>query len=127
MTLAKAVFLDIDGTLMDTNYLHIEAWAQAYEGVGARRPRSRIHREVGKGSDPLLPARAERRGGGGGRGGGGAPAALGDPPRGGQGLRQADPRVRRGREGRAGQRAAQRVLRPATGTRAPLARRQRAH
>jgi beta-phosphoglucomutase-like phosphatase (HAD superfamily) len=29
MTLVKAVFLDIDGTLMDTNYLHIEAWAQA--------------------------------------------------------------------------------------------------
>jgi phosphoglycolate phosphatase-like HAD superfamily hydrolase len=49
--LAKTVFLDIDGTLMDTNYLHIEAWAQAFEEVGARPPRSRIHHEVGKGSD----------------------------------------------------------------------------
>jgi HAD superfamily hydrolase (TIGR01509 family) len=54
MTLVKAVFLDIDGTLMDTNYLHIEAWAQAFEEVGARPPRSRIHHEVGKGSDKLI-------------------------------------------------------------------------
>jgi len=50
-----AVFLDIDGTLMDTNYLHIEAWARAFEEVGARPPRSRIHHEVGKGSDKLIP------------------------------------------------------------------------
>src|SRR5215203_1243450 len=35
MAVVKAVFLDIDGTLMDTNYLHIEAWAQAFEEVGA--------------------------------------------------------------------------------------------
>ncbi len=53
--MVKAVFLDIDGTLMDTNYLHIEAWAQAFEEVGARRPRSRIHHEVGKGSGKLIP------------------------------------------------------------------------
>src|SRR5215204_3534973 len=55
MTLVKTVFLDIDGTLMDTNYLHIEAWAQAFEEVGERPPRSRIHHEVGKGSDKLIP------------------------------------------------------------------------
>ena len=53
--MVKAVFLDIDGTLMDTNYLHIEAWAQAFEEVGARPPRSRIHHEVGKGSGKLIP------------------------------------------------------------------------
>jgi HAD superfamily hydrolase (TIGR01509 family) len=53
--LVQAVFLDIDGTLMDTNYLHIEAWAQAFEEVGERPPRSRIHHEVGKGSDKLIP------------------------------------------------------------------------
>ena len=52
--MVKAVFLDIDGTLMDTNYLHIEAWAQAFEEVGARPPRSRIHHEVGKGSGKLI-------------------------------------------------------------------------
>jgi len=54
MTLVNTVFLDIDGTLMDTNYLHIEAWAQAFEEVGARPPRSRIHHEVGKGSEKLI-------------------------------------------------------------------------
>jgi HAD superfamily hydrolase (TIGR01509 family) len=57
--LVKAVFLDIDGTLMDTNYLHIEAWAQAFEEVGARPPRSRIHHQVGKGSDRLIPELVE--------------------------------------------------------------------
>src|SRR3712207_3560889 len=55
MTLIKTVFLEIDETLMDTNHLHIEAWAQAFEEVGVRWPRSRIHHEVGKGSDKLIP------------------------------------------------------------------------
>jgi phosphoglycolate phosphatase-like HAD superfamily hydrolase len=55
MTLVKTVFLDIDGTLMDTNYLHVEAWGLAFEEVGARPPRSRIHHQVGKGSDKLIP------------------------------------------------------------------------
>jgi HAD superfamily hydrolase (TIGR01509 family) len=53
--LIRVVILDIDGTLMDTNYLHIEAWEQAFEEVGERLPRSRIHRQVGKGSDKLIP------------------------------------------------------------------------
>ncbi len=53
--MVKTVFLNIDGTLMDINYLHIEAWARAFEGVGARPPRSRIQHEVGKGSDKLIP------------------------------------------------------------------------
>jgi hypothetical protein len=43
ITLVKAVFLDIDGTLMDTNYLHLEAWAQAFEEVGARAPGLCVH------------------------------------------------------------------------------------
>src|SRR4028119_1690606 len=55
MTLVKAVFLDIDGTLMDTNYLHIEAWAQAFEEVGTRPPRSSVQRVGGRGSDKLIP------------------------------------------------------------------------
>jgi HAD superfamily hydrolase (TIGR01549 family) len=53
--LIRVVILDIDGTLMDTNYLHIEAWEQAFEEVGERHPRSRIHHQVGKGSDKLIP------------------------------------------------------------------------
>jgi HAD superfamily hydrolase (TIGR01509 family) len=53
--LIRAILLDIDGTLMDTNYLHVEAWAQAFEEVGERPPRSSIHFEIGKGSDKLIP------------------------------------------------------------------------
>ena len=52
--MVKAVLLDIDGTLMDTNYLHVEAFAQAFEEVGERPPRSGIHRQTGKGSGKLI-------------------------------------------------------------------------
>jgi HAD superfamily hydrolase (TIGR01509 family) len=52
--MAKAVVLDVDGTLMDTNYLHVEAWARAFEEVGHRVPRVLLHRQVGKGSDLLI-------------------------------------------------------------------------
>ena len=51
----KAVILDVDGTLMDTNYLHTEAWWRAFEEVGQRAPRAAIHKEIGKGSDLLMP------------------------------------------------------------------------
>jgi HAD superfamily hydrolase (TIGR01509 family) len=51
---AKVVVLDVDGTLMDTNYLHTEAWARAFEEVGRRTPRAEIHKQVGKGSDQLI-------------------------------------------------------------------------
>jgi HAD superfamily hydrolase (TIGR01509 family) len=50
----KVVVLDVDGTLMDTNYLHVEAWARAFEEVGHRVPRVELHKQVGKGSDLLI-------------------------------------------------------------------------
>lgn len=53
--MAIAVILDVDGTLMDTNYLHVEAWARALLEVGHPAPRAVIHRQIGKGSDRLLP------------------------------------------------------------------------
>jgi HAD superfamily hydrolase (TIGR01509 family) len=52
--MARVVVLDVDGTLMDTNYLHTEAWARAFEGVGHRVPRVRLHKEVGKGAGLLI-------------------------------------------------------------------------
>jgi HAD superfamily hydrolase (TIGR01509 family) len=55
VTLIKAVILDLDGTLVDTNYIHVEAWAQAFHEVGRTIPRAVIHHEVGKGSDQMLP------------------------------------------------------------------------
>jgi HAD superfamily hydrolase (TIGR01509 family) len=51
---AKVVVLDVDGTLMDTNYLHVEAWARAFEEVGHRVPRVQLHKQVGKGSNLLI-------------------------------------------------------------------------
>ena len=51
----KVVVLDVDGTLMDTNYLHVEAWARAFQEVGQRVPRAEIHKQIGKGSDKLIP------------------------------------------------------------------------
>ena len=53
--MAKVVVLDVDGTLMDTNYLHTEAWARAFEQVGQRTERAKIHKQIGKGSDLLVP------------------------------------------------------------------------
>jgi HAD superfamily hydrolase (TIGR01509 family) len=52
--MARVVVLDVDGTLMDTNYLHTEAWARAFEEVGHRIPRARLHKQIGKGSSLLI-------------------------------------------------------------------------
>ena len=53
--MAKVVILDVDGTLMDTNYLHTEAWARAFEKAGLQiPPRAKIHKQIGKGADQLV-------------------------------------------------------------------------
>jgi HAD superfamily hydrolase (TIGR01509 family) len=49
-----AVLMDIDGTLVDSNYLHVEAWAHAFADVGAVVPAWRIHRAIGLDSSMLL-------------------------------------------------------------------------
>jgi len=50
----KVVVLDVDGTLMDTNYQHTEAWARALADVGRPVPRAEVHRGIGKGSEILI-------------------------------------------------------------------------
>jgi HAD superfamily hydrolase (TIGR01509 family) len=52
--MAKIVVLDVDGTLMDTNYLHTEAWARAFEEAGYRVPREKLHKQVGTGAELLI-------------------------------------------------------------------------
>ncbi len=52
----NVVMLDIDGTLMDTNYLHTEAFIRAFEAQGLQRPpHAAIHRQIGKGATKFLP------------------------------------------------------------------------
>jgi HAD superfamily hydrolase (TIGR01549 family) len=51
-----AAILDVDGTLVDTNYHHTLAWARAFESQGIDLPLWRIHRHMGMGGDKLVPA-----------------------------------------------------------------------
>ena len=50
------VVIDVDGTLLDSNYHHALAWARAFEHVGRTVPVWRIHRHIGMGGDMLVPA-----------------------------------------------------------------------
>ncbi len=54
MTGPSAVLFDIDGTLVDTNYLHTWAWWQALAENGREVPMARLHRLIGKGAHDLL-------------------------------------------------------------------------
>ncbi len=51
----KAVLFDIDGTLVDSNDLHVLAWEEAFDGVGVKFDRQMIHDQIGKGADMLVP------------------------------------------------------------------------
>ena len=51
-----AALLDVDGTLVDTNYHHALAWYRAFRAHGVPLPVWRIHRHVGMGGDQLVPA-----------------------------------------------------------------------
>jgi HAD superfamily hydrolase (TIGR01509 family) len=51
-----AAILDVDGTLVDTNYQHALAWYEAFRQSGVTLPVWRIHRHVGMGGDQLVPA-----------------------------------------------------------------------
>jgi HAD superfamily hydrolase (TIGR01509 family) len=48
--------LDIDGTLVDTNYHHAVAWYRAFRQHGIVLPIWRIHRHIGMGGDQLVAA-----------------------------------------------------------------------
>jgi HAD superfamily hydrolase (TIGR01549 family) len=52
----SAALLDVDGTLVDTNYHHAISWYRAFRAHGVGLPVWRIHRHVGMGGDQLVPA-----------------------------------------------------------------------
>ena len=51
-----AAILDIDGTLVDTNYQHALAWYRAFRRHDELLPIWRIHRHIGMGGDHLVEA-----------------------------------------------------------------------
>jgi HAD superfamily hydrolase (TIGR01549 family) len=53
-----AAIVDIDGTLVDSNYQHALAWYRAFRGVGVQIEVRRIHRHIGMGGDQLVEALA---------------------------------------------------------------------
>jgi HAD superfamily hydrolase (TIGR01509 family) len=61
-----AVLFDVDGTLVDSNYLHTVCWWEAFTQAGHDVPMAWIHRAIGRGSgqllDALLPAARDRDG-----------------------------------------------------------------
>jgi len=63
----RGIIFDIDGTLVDTNLAHVEAWRRAFQRLGYDVPTERIVPEIGKGGDLLVPSvlgdKAEKRDG----------------------------------------------------------------
>jgi HAD superfamily hydrolase (TIGR01509 family) len=56
MSSGKIAVLDVDGTLVDTNYQHALAWYRAFRSLGETYPIWRIHRLIGMGGDRLVAA-----------------------------------------------------------------------
>ncbi|CAM4401758.1 Phosphorylated carbohydrates phosphatase [Mycobacterium basiliense] len=49
-----AILFDVDGTLVDSNYLHIQAWYRAFADVGIDVEAWRIHRSIGMDGSTLV-------------------------------------------------------------------------
>jgi beta-phosphoglucomutase-like phosphatase (HAD superfamily) len=52
----KAVFFDIDGTLVDSNDFHVMAWQEAFRDHGHHFEQGDIRGQIGKGGDQLVPS-----------------------------------------------------------------------
>ncbi|QHS52429.1 HAD family hydrolase [Edaphobacter sp. 12200R-103] len=53
--MVEAVLCDIDGTLVESNWLHAAAWKDAFEVAGINLDIETIRRQIGKGGDQLIP------------------------------------------------------------------------
>jgi HAD superfamily hydrolase (TIGR01549 family) len=51
----KAVIFDLDGTLVDSNELHVESWDRAFRHFGKIFTLEELRKQIGKGSDQYLP------------------------------------------------------------------------
>jgi HAD superfamily hydrolase (TIGR01509 family) len=54
-TMIEAVVFDLDGTIVDSNDFHVEAWNRAFEHFGKQFPMAKLREHIGKGSDQYLP------------------------------------------------------------------------
>ena len=54
-TKLKGAIFDVDGTLVDSNDLHIEAWREAFAHYGIGLTYEEVHAQIGKGGDQLIP------------------------------------------------------------------------
>ncbi len=51
----QAVLCDLDGTLLESNALHAEAWQRAFEHFGIATDFDQVLHQIGKGGDHLIP------------------------------------------------------------------------
>jgi HAD superfamily hydrolase (TIGR01509 family) len=53
--MVKAVLCDIDGTLLQSNWLHAAAWKDAFAVIAIELELEAVRRQIGKGGDELIP------------------------------------------------------------------------
>ncbi len=51
----RAAIFDLDGTLVDSNELHVRAWQETFRHFGKEIPLEKLREQIGKGGDQYLP------------------------------------------------------------------------
>ena len=55
MPKVEALLWDIDGTLVESNWLHAESWQRSFAEMGIHLELDAVRRQIGKGGDELIP------------------------------------------------------------------------
>ena len=55
MPKVEALLCDIDGTLVESNWLHAESWQRSFAEIGIDLELDAVRRQIGKGGDELIP------------------------------------------------------------------------